>query len=141
MHSYDPNNIFAKILRGELPCYKVYEDDKALAFLDIMPRTPGHTLVLPKAQARNLLDISPDDLGHVMTVAQKIAKAAMRVFSADGITLQQFNEGAGGQVVFHLHVHIIPRKQGVPMKPPASEKEKPEVLAEQAKALAAEIAS
>jgi histidine triad (HIT) family protein len=141
MPSYDPNNIFAKILRGELPCYKVYEDDKALAFLDIMPRMPGHALVLPKAPARNILDIAGGDLAHVAMVTQKIAKAAMQAFAADGITIQQFNEGAGGQVVFHLHVHIIPRKQGVPMKPPASEKEKPELLAEQAKKLAAAIAA
>ena len=141
MASYDPNNIFAKILRGELPCHKVYEDDKALAFLDIMPRVPGHTLVLPKTAARNILDVAADDLAHVMTVAQKVSKAAMTVFGADGITIQQFNEGAGGQVVFHLHVHVIPRKQGLPMKPPASEKEKPDVLAEQAKKLAAAIAS
>ncbi len=140
MPSYDSNNIFAKILRGELPCNKVYEDDKVLAFLDIMPRTIGHTLVLPKASARNILDVSPADLAHVMTVAQKIARAAMTAFGADGITIQQFNEGAGGQVVFHLHVHVIPRKAGVPMKPPASEKEKPEVLAERAKKLAAAIA-
>ena len=140
MPTYDPNNIFAKILRGELPSYKVYEDDKAIAFLDIMPRSPGHTLVLPKAPARNILDIEANDLAHVMMTAQKIAKAAMKVFSADGITIQQFNEGAGGQVVFHLHVHVIPRKAGVVMKPPASEKEKPEVLAEQAKMLAAALA-
>jgi histidine triad (HIT) family protein len=139
MPSYDPNNIFAKILRGELPCYKVYEDDKALAFLDIMPRSPGHTLVLPKAPARNILDIGTDDLTHAVTVAQKIAKAAIKAFSADGITIQQFNEGAGGQVVFHLHVHVIPRKTGVALKPPASEKEKPDVLAEHAKKLAAAI--
>lgn len=138
--TYDDGNIFAKILRGELPCFKVYEDDKALAFLDIMPRAPGHTLILPKAPARNLLDIAPDDLAHVAKVAQKVAKAAMTAFSADGITVQQFNEGAGGQVVFHLHVHVIPRKAGVTMKPPASEKEKPEVLAEQAKKLAAALA-
>jgi histidine triad (HIT) family protein len=141
MGSYDPNNIFAKILRGELPCYKVYEDDKAFAFLDIMPRSIGHTLVLPKAPARNMLDASPDDLAHVVAVAQKVAKAAMTAFGADGITVQQFNEGAGGQVVFHLHVHVIPRKAGVSMKPPASEKEKPEVLAEAAKKLAAAIAT
>ena len=140
MPSYDPNNIFAKILRGELPCHKVYEDDKAFAFLDIMPRAPGHTLVLPKAPARNILDVSAGDLAHVMMAAQKIAKAAMTAFSADGITVQQFNEGAGGQVVFHLHVHIIPRKAGQPMKPPASEKEKPEVLADHAKKLAAAVA-
>ncbi len=141
MPSYDQNNIFAKILRGELPCYKVYEDDKALAFLDIMPRTSGHMLVLPKAPARNILDIGADDLAHVMKVAQKVAKAAVKALDADGITIHQFNEGAGGQVVFHLHVHVIPRKAGVAMKPPASEKEKPEVLAENAKKIAAAIAA
>ena len=141
MPNYDPNNIFAKILRGELPCYKVYEDDKVLAFLDIMPRSPGHTLVLPKAPARNILDIGGDDLSHLITAAQKVAKAAIKAFSADGITIQQFNEGAGGQVVFHLHLHVIPRKAGVAMKPPASDKEKPDVLAENAKKLAAAIAA
>ncbi len=139
MPAYDPNNIFAKIIRGELPSYKVYEDDKVLAFLDIMPRAPGHTLVLPKAPARNLLDVGADDLAAVAQVAQKVTKAAMQVFGADGVTLQQFNEGAGGQVVFHLHVHVIPRKSGVAMKPPASEKEKPEVLADNAKKLAAAL--
>jgi histidine triad (HIT) family protein len=140
MPSYDPNNIFAKILRGELPCYKVYEDDKALAFLDIMPRSPGHTLVLPKAPARNIFDVSIGDLAHVMTVVQKVAKGTVTALGADGVTIQQFNEGAGGQVVFHLHVHVIPRKAGVAMKPPASDKEKPDTLAEQAKKLAAAIA-
>jgi len=140
MPSYDPNNIFAKILRGELPCYKVYEDDKTLAFLDIMPRAVGHTLVLPKTPVRNILDIPAAELTYLVTVVQKIAKAAMTGFGADGITIQQFNEGAGGQVVFHLHVHVIPRKAGVPMKPPASEKEKPEALAEHAKKLAAALA-
>ena len=140
MPAYDPNNIFAKILRGELPCYKVYEDDKAIAFLDIMPRAPGHTLVLPKAPARNVLDIGAEDLAHVAKVAQKVAKAGMTALGADGITVQQFNEGPGGQVVFHLHVHVIPRKSGVPMKPPASEKEKPDVLADIARKLSAELA-
>ena len=139
MPAYDPNNIFAKILRGEMPSYKVYEDDKAFAFLDIMPRAPGHTLVLPKAPARNLLDVSPDDLAHVFKVVQKIAKASMRVFGADGITVQQFNESAGGQVVFHLHIHVIPRQAGVALKPPATVKEAPDVLAEQAKQLAAAL--
>ena len=139
MPAYDQNNVFAKILRGEMPCYKVYEDDKALAFLDIMPRAAGHTLVLPKAPARNILDISADDLAHVMKVAQRVAKASMQVFGAEGITIQQFNESAGGQVVFHLHVHVIPRRQGVALKPPASVKEAPDVLAEQAKRLAAAL--
>jgi histidine triad (HIT) family protein len=139
MPAYDPNNIFAKILRGELPCHKVYEDEKTLAFLDIMPRAPGHTLVLPKAPARNLLDVQPDDLAHVMQVAQKIANAQMKVFGADGITMQQFNESAGGQVVFHLHVHLVPRKAGAPMKPPASVKEEPAVLSDRALKLAAAL--
>lgn len=136
MSSYDPNNIFAKIIRGEFPCNKVYEDDRAIAFLDIMPRAPGHTLVMPKSPARNLLDVDPDDFAHVAKVAQKIAKAAMTVFKADGVTLQQYSEPAGGQVVFHLHIHIIPRHDGVAMKPPASVKEGPAVLAEQASKLA-----
>ncbi|MBX9843632.1 MAG: HIT family protein [Xanthobacteraceae bacterium] len=139
MPAYDPQNIFAKILRGELPCYKVYEDDKVFAFLDIMPRAPGHTLVLPKSAARNVLDVEPDDLAAVAKAAQNIAKAAMKVFAADGITIQQFNEGAGGQVVFHLHVHVIPRKAGVAMKPAASEKEKAEVLSDHALKLAAAL--
>ena len=133
--AYDPNNIFAKILRGEMPCYKVYEDDKTLAFLDIMPRAPGHALVLPKAPVRNILDASPDDLAHVITTVQKIARASMELFGADGVTIQQFNENAGGQVVFHLHVHVIPRQNGVALKPPASVKEAPDVLAQQAKKL------
>ena len=116
MPSYDPNNVFAKILRGELPAHKVYEDDKAFAFLDIMPRAPGHTLVIPKAPARTILDIEPDDLAHLIKATQKIARAAMTVFSADGLTIQQFNEAAGGQLVFHLHIHVIPRKIGVSLR-------------------------
>ena len=139
MPAYDTQNPFAKILRGEFPCHKVYEDDHVLAFLDIMPRAPGHTLVLPKAPARNLLDVAPDDLAAVAKVAQRIAQVSMQVFAADGVTVQQFNEGAGGQVVFHLHIHIIPRKTGVPMKPPASEKERPEVLSDHALKLGAAL--
>jgi histidine triad (HIT) family protein len=139
MPAYDPNNVFAKILRGELPSYKIYEDDRALAFLDIMPRAPGHVLVLPKAPARNILDVAPDDLAHVIKVAQRIAKVSVEVFGADGVTLQQFSEAAGGQVVFHLHVHVIPRQEGIALKPPASVKEAPEVLTAQAAKLAAAL--
>ena len=139
MPSYDPNNLFAKILRGELPSHKVYEDDKTFAFLDIMPRAPGHTLVIPKAPVRNILDIALDDLARVMKTTQMVARAAMTVFAADGLTLQQFNEQAGGQVVFHLHFHVVPRKNGVALKPPASVKEDPAVLAEQAQKLAAAL--
>jgi histidine triad (HIT) family protein len=139
MPTYDPNNVFAKILRGELPAHKVYEDAKTFAFLDIMPRAPGHTLVIPKASARNILDVEPDDLAALFKTAQKIARAAMTVFAADGLTIQQFNEPAGGQVVFHLHIHIIPRKIGVALKPPASFKEEPAVLSDQALKLAAAL--
>lgn len=139
MANYDTNNIFAKILRGELPAHKVFEDDKSFAFLDIMPRAPGHTLVIPKSPARTFLDISPDDLADLIKVTQKIAKAAVTVFSADGLTIQQFNEPAGGQVVFHLHIHVIPRRNGVPLKPPASVKEDPAVLSDQALRLAAAL--
>jgi histidine triad (HIT) family protein len=137
MAAYDTNNIFAKILRGEIPCFKVHEDDRAFAFLDIMPRAPGHTLVIPKTPARNFLDVPPEELAHVIRVAQKIAQVSMKVFNADGMTLQQFNEPAGGQVVFHLHFHIIPRHNDVPMKPPASIKEDMAVLADHAAKLAA----
>lgn len=140
MPAYDQSNLFAKILRGEIPCHKVYEDAKAFAFLDIMPRAPGHTLVIPKAPARNILDVTPEDLAHVITVAQRIAKVSVGVFGADGVTLQQFSESAGGQVVFHLHFHVIPRKDGIAMKPPASVKETPDVLREQAAKLAAALA-
>ena len=116
--AYDPQNIFAKILRGEMPCYKVYEDDVALAFMDIMPRAEGHTLVIPKTPARGLLDMPPDALGPFMLRVQKVAAAARKAFNADGLTIQQFNETAGGQVVFHLHFHVLPRKEGVALKPP-----------------------
>jgi histidine triad (HIT) family protein len=139
MPSYDPDNIFAKILRGELPCHKVFEDERTFAFLDIMPRAPGHTLVIPKSPARNLLDVKPADLAHLIGVVQKIAVAATKVFSADGITLQQFNEAAGGQVVFHLHFHVIPRQDAVPMKPPATYKETTAVLSDQALKLSAAL--
>jgi histidine triad (HIT) family protein len=139
MPSYDPNNVFAKILRGEQPAHKVYEDDKAFAFLDIMPRAPGHTLVIPKSPVRTFLDIEADDLAHLAKATQTIARAAVKVFAADGLTIQQFNEPAGGQVVFHLHIHVMPRKAGVPLKPPASVKEDPAVLADQALRLAAAL--
>jgi len=139
MPSYDPNNIFAKILRGELPAHKVFEDDKTFAFLDIMPRVPGHTLVIPKAPARTILDIAPDDLAQLIKATQTIARAAATVFAADGLTIQQFNEPAGGQVVFHLHIHVLPRKNGVALKPPGSVMEDTAVLSDQALRLAAAL--
>ena len=141
MTAYDPSNIFARILRGELPCQKVYEDDATLALMDIMPRADGHALVIPKGAARNLLDIAPADLAAVHATAQRIARAAMTAFAADGITVQQFNEAAGGQVVFHMHVHVLPRHDGVALRPHTGEMAKPEVLAEHAGKLRAALAA
>src|SRR6516164_8278062 len=139
MPAYDPNNAFAKILRGEFPCFKVYEDEHVLAFLDIMPRAPGHTLVIPKALARNILDIDIEDYLHVARATHKIAAAAKKSFNADGLTIQQFNETAGGQVVFHLHVHVMPRHEGVALLPPASRKEDGKVLEANAAKLVAAL--
>jgi histidine triad (HIT) family protein len=127
--SYDSDNVFAKILRGDLPAHKVYEDAHTFAFLDIMPRCQGHTLIIPKAPARNLLDASEAQLAACMKTAQKVAVAAKQAFAADGITLLQSNEAAAGQVVFHLHFHVMPRWDGVALGKPASQMEKPELLA------------
>ena len=127
--TYDPDNIFAKILRGELPAHKLYEDADTFALMDIMPRGDGHCLVIPKKPSRNILDIDADSLAAVMATSQKLARAVMKAFSADGVTVQQFNETAGGQVVFHLHFHVIPRFEGVALKPHAGKMEEPDVLA------------
>src|SRR5258706_15540485 len=110
MASYDPTNVFAKILRREVPSYKVFEDDHAFAFVDIMPRSPGHTLVIPKKPARNVLDVAPDDLAHVMKVVQKVARAGMKGFGADGWPVQQFSERACGRWGFPPHGHVITRQ-------------------------------
>ncbi|WP_372425688.1 HIT family protein [Salinarimonas chemoclinalis] len=115
--AYDPSNVFAKILRGEMPAHRVFEDEATLAFMDIMPRGDGHVLVIPKTPCRNLLDAPPEALAAVMETAQRVARAAMKALGADGVTVQQFNESAGGQVVFHLHVHVIPRFEGTPLRP------------------------
>jgi histidine triad (HIT) family protein len=120
MTSYDPSNVFAKILRGEMPCEKVYEDEHTFAFMDIMPRADGHVLVVPKNPARNLLDADPQDLCRAMATVQKVARAAEEGMKAEGITVQQFNESAGGQVVFHLHFHVLPRWEGVALRPPGT---------------------
>lgn len=138
--AYDTNNVFAKILRGELPAQKLYEDDKTFAFMDIMPRGDGHCLVIPKAAARNILDVDASDLAAVMATAQKLSKAVMKAFDADGVTVQQFNETAGGQVVFHLHVHVIPRHEGVSLKPHTGQMEDQAVLAANADKIRAALA-
>ncbi|HUG62776.1 MAG TPA: HIT family protein [Methylomirabilota bacterium] len=116
-HSYDPQNIFARILRGEIPCHKVFEDDMTLAFMDVMPQAEGHTLVVPKTPARNMLDAAPDQLHAVVSTTQRIVRAVKVAFAADGVFVAQFNEPAAGQTVFHLHFHIIPRMDGSPLRP------------------------
>ncbi|MFK7835850.1 MAG: HIT family protein [Sulfitobacter sp.] len=118
MTAYDNENIFAKILRGEIPCFKVFEDDETLCFMDINPRTDGHCLVIPKTPCRNMLVATPQQLAACMNTVNRVANAAKAAFEADGITLFQFNEAAGGQEVFHLHFHIHPRHNGVPVRPP-----------------------
>ncbi|NRG19182.1 HIT family protein [Rhizobiales bacterium] len=130
--AYDDQNVFAKILRGELPCHKIYEDDKTLAFMDIMPRGDGHALVIPKSPSRNIFDIDASDMAAVMETVQKVARAAVKAFGADGATIQQFSEPAGGQIVFHTHVHVIPRFDGVKLRPHTGDMADNEVLAEQA---------
>ena len=117
MSAYDPDNVFARILRGELPSHTVYEDEATVAIMDIMPRADGHVLVLPKADCRNVLDAPPEALQAVALTTQRLARAVKAAFAADGVTIQQFNEAAGGQVVFHLHVHVIPRHDGVALRP------------------------
>jgi histidine triad (HIT) family protein len=116
--TYDPNNVFAKVLRGELPCHKIYEDEDTLAFLDIMPRSEGHALVITKEQATDLFDVSPQALAKLMAVVQKLSPEIKEAVG-DGVLIAQFNGAAAGQTVFHLHVHIIPRKEGTELKPHA----------------------
>jgi histidine triad (HIT) family protein len=138
-NAYDPDNIFAKILNGDLPAEKLFEDEHTFAFMDIMPRGDGHCLVIPKSEARNILDADTKTLGHLIATVQKLSQAVMRAFGADGVTVQQFNEPAGGQVVFHLHVHVIPRFDSVKLRPHTGDMEKPEVLAANAEKIRAAL--
>ena len=139
--SYDPTNVFAKVLRGEIPSTKVYEDDATLAFMDIMPRCEGHTLVIPKTPARNVLDASTEQLAAYLATVQKIGRAHLKAFGAQGVTVLQFNEAAGGQVVFHLHFHVIPRFDGLPLAPHTGRMEKPELVAAAAAKIVQALAS
>ncbi|QOG22285.1 MULTISPECIES: HIT family protein [Bradyrhizobium] len=140
MTAYDDQNVFAKILRGEIPCFEVFRDDRSFAFLDIMPRSPGHTLVIPRAPARGILDIADDDLAAVARTAKRVAIAAMKAFDAEGIILQQFSEPASGQVVLHLHMHVMPVRAGIELLPAQTRKEDMAVLAEHAKRMIAALA-
>lgn len=133
--SYDTNNIFAKILRGEAPCVRIAEDEVSLCFMDIMPRADGHALIIPKTPARNLLDIASAELARFMPSVQRLARAVKAGMAADGVVVQQFNESAGGQLVFHLHFHVLPRWHGVALRPPGG----PIMPADQLEAFAAKI--
>lgn len=140
MTTYDDQNIFAKIMRGELPCEKLYEDENTIVIIDIMPRGDGHCLVIPKAPCRNILDIKPADLEAVIRTTQHMARVVLKAFDADGVTIQQFNEAAGGQEVFHLHFHVIPRHDGVRMRPPGGPMEDMAVLKANADKIRAAVA-
>jgi histidine triad (HIT) family protein len=130
--AYDSNNIFAKILRAEFPAFSVYEDDATLAFMDVMPQSPGHTLVIPKTQAEKLLDLDIAAGTAVLSTAKLVASAVKEAFKADGIMLNQFNGTTAGQTVFHFHMHIVPRYEGVPLRAHTGDMEDPEVLEGQA---------
>jgi histidine triad (HIT) family protein len=138
--AYDNDNIFAKILRGELPCHKIYEDDDTFAFLDIMPRADGHTLVIPKAPSVNIFDIEPASLATLIEAVRKLAPVVRDGMGADGVLVQQFNEAAAGQQVFHIHFHIVPRREGEPLRPHAGEMEDADILAANAEKIRAALA-
>ncbi len=137
--TYDPNNIFGKILRDEIPCHKIYEDEHTLAFMDVMPMVEGHCLVIPKEGSRGLLDAKPAVLGHVMAAVQKVAAAAVKAFDAQGFQIRQYNEAAAGQTVFHLHVHILPLKEGQRPAPHVGGMADHAVLAKQAERVRAAL--
>ena len=141
MDTYDHDNIFAKILRGDIPSHTVYEDDDVLVIMDVMPQANGHVLVIPKAPSRNLLDADAMTLGALIATTQRIARASKAAFEADGITIQQFNETAGGQSVFHLHFHVIPRHDGLPLKAHTGQMEDQAVLSANCETLKAALAA
>ncbi len=139
--TYDHSNIFAKILRGDIPCHKVYEDDDTMCFMDVMPQSNGHALVVPKTPSRNLLDADATTLIKLLPLTQRVARAAQIAFAADGISILQYNEPAGGQTVFHLHVHVVPRYDGQPLRSHTGKMEDPAVLARNADLLRAALIS
>lgn len=129
---YDPNNIFARILRSEIPAFKVYEDEYTLAFMDVMPQSDGHTLVIPKTQARNFFDVDPQLLEPLMRTTQRVAIAVRAAFNCEGMRIIQFNEPIAGQTVFHLHFHIVPCYESQELKGHSREMADKAVLAEHA---------
>jgi histidine triad (HIT) family protein len=126
--TYDSNNVFAKILRGEIPSVKVYEDAHVLSFMDVMPQVEGHTLVIPKEPAVDMLDLSPEGAAELIKATQRIAKAVKKALTPPGIMLMQLNGAAAGQSVFHIHFHILPRHAGIDMKLHAREMVDPKTL-------------
>lgn len=127
--TYDPQNIFAQIIRGDAPCYRLYEDDDVLAFLDLFPQSYGHALVIPKrSAARNLLDVDPEALAKVMAVVQRLSRVITEELKPAGVQVAQFNGAPAGQTVFHLHFHIIPRYEGEGLGIHTSQKADPAVL-------------
>lgn len=140
MTEYDPANIFGKIIRGEVPAHKVYEDADVLVMMDIFPQSKGHTLVIPKAASRNLFDADPAVLARAIAQVQRVASAVHQAMNADGIRIAQFNEAPAGQSVFHLHFHVIPAYEGVELGRHAEGKADDAELAAQAKAIAAALA-
>ncbi len=130
--AYDNDNVFAKILRGEIPASKVYEDEHTLAFMDVMPQSPGHTLVIPKEPAQNLLELSAEGAKHLIQTTQKVARAVEAALKPDGIVINQFNHPAAGQTVFHVHMHVVPRWEGVPLGRHGGNMADPDELAERA---------
>lgn len=137
--SYDPNNVFAKILRGEIPSFKVYEDEQTLAFMDAMPQADGHTLVIPKTPAENFFDVDADVLRNLIGVTQTVARAVRSAFNPDGVRIMQFNGPAAGQTVFHIHFHIIPCYTGVPLKAHSRELADKNILAAHAEKIKAAL--
>jgi histidine triad (HIT) family protein len=137
--TYDANNIFAKILRGEIPCHKIFEDEHTLAFMDVMPQVDGHCLVIPKVGSRNLLDAELSTLTPLMATVQKITRAAKAAFNADGVQVRQYNENAAGQTVFHLHFHILPLNEGQTLRPHSGKMADHGVLAKHAEMIRMEL--
>jgi histidine triad (HIT) family protein len=137
--AYDRNNVFAKILRGEIPAHKVYEDAQTLAFMDVMPQADGHTLVIPKVEAEGLLDVPPEALAATIVTTQRVARAVKAAFAAPGILVAQLNGSAAGQSVFHIHFHIVPRRAGLDLKLHAREMADPAVLAAHAERIRAAL--
>ena len=138
--AYDPSNVFARILRGEIPAHKVHEDEHTLAFMDVMPQSEGHTLVIPKAAAENIFELESDALAATILATQRVARAARRAFDAPGVMIAQLNGAGAGQTVFHIHFHVIPRYDGIDLRFHARGMADPQVLAAHAARIRAALA-